>query len=225
VARAAASEHGGNLLALAVLALLWERQMHPYQMSQTLKQRNKDESVKLNYGSLYSVIETLIRAGLVEAAGTEQSGNRPVRTVYRITATGNQKLIGWMSHLVSTPAKEYPQFLAALSFLPVLDADNVIALLRRRLDAVRDKVRRLADERAASVLPDLFTIETDYELALLRAESTYVDGLLGSMISGALTGMAGWRTLSRQVRLGGRPTAAEIYAAFALEGVPLPPTD
>ena len=37
--------HPSNPLALAVLALLFERPMHPYEMGLLLKQRNKEESI------------------------------------------------------------------------------------------------------------------------------------------------------------------------------------
>ena len=49
--------HPANPLALAVLALLFERPMHPYEMAATLKQRHKEDSIKLRYGSLYTVID------------------------------------------------------------------------------------------------------------------------------------------------------------------------
>jgi len=52
-----------NPLALAVLALLFERPMHPYEMAATMKQRHKEESIKLRYGSLYTVIELLLARG------------------------------------------------------------------------------------------------------------------------------------------------------------------
>jgi DNA-binding PadR family transcriptional regulator len=45
-----------NPLALAVLSCLLERPMHPYEISTTLKERGKEQSIKLNYGSLYSVV-------------------------------------------------------------------------------------------------------------------------------------------------------------------------
>ena len=50
-----------NPLALAVLACLFERPMHPYEMATTMRERHKDESIKLNYGSLYTAIEGLQR--------------------------------------------------------------------------------------------------------------------------------------------------------------------
>ena len=54
-------------LALAVLALLFERPMHPYEMAATMRERHKEESIKLRYGSLYSVVELLQRDGLIAA--------------------------------------------------------------------------------------------------------------------------------------------------------------
>ena len=53
-----------NPLALAVLTCLFERPMHPYEMAQTMRSRAKHESVKLNYGSLYGVVEGLEKRGL-----------------------------------------------------------------------------------------------------------------------------------------------------------------
>ena len=37
--------------------------MHPYEMSTTLRERHKEESIKLNYGSLYSVVSSLEKYG------------------------------------------------------------------------------------------------------------------------------------------------------------------
>src|SRR5271170_4384245 len=107
----------GNPLALAVLACLFERPMHPYEMAGTLRERHKDESIKLNYGSLYSVVESLQRHELIEAQETERKGRRPERTVYAITNAGALELTDWLSELLSTPVKEYRQFEAALSLL------------------------------------------------------------------------------------------------------------
>ena len=48
-----------NPLALAVLACLSERPMHPYEMASTMRERGKEQSIKLNYGSLYTVVDSL----------------------------------------------------------------------------------------------------------------------------------------------------------------------
>ena len=64
-----------NPLALAVLALLFERPMHPYEMAATLKERRKEESIKLRYGSLYTVIDLLMARGFIVAKETSRAGD------------------------------------------------------------------------------------------------------------------------------------------------------
>jgi DNA-binding PadR family transcriptional regulator len=106
-------QHPSNPLALAVLALLFERPMHPYEMGVILKQRHKEDSIKLRYGSLYTVIELLQKRGFIAARETARDGRRPERTVYEITPAGRDELHDWMADLIAAPAKEYPQFEAA----------------------------------------------------------------------------------------------------------------
>ena len=47
-----ARKRRSNPLALAVMVLLFERPMHPYEMATTLKQRHKQDSIKIRFGSL-----------------------------------------------------------------------------------------------------------------------------------------------------------------------------
>src|SRR6201987_3726942 len=99
-----------NPLALAVLVCLCEKPMHPYEVAQTLRQRAKQESVRLNYGSLYAVVEALEKRGLIKATGTIREGKRPERTVYEITDDGSREMVDWLTELIGVPVKEYPQF-------------------------------------------------------------------------------------------------------------------
>src|SRR5580692_282235 len=116
----ARQSHPSNPLALAVLALLFERPMHPYEMGVIMRQRHKEESIKLRYGSLYTVIDLLVRRDFIAARETERDGKRPERTVYALTAAGRHELHAWMTDLIGKPVKEYPQFEAALCLMPVL---------------------------------------------------------------------------------------------------------
>jgi DNA-binding PadR family transcriptional regulator len=183
-------------LALAVLVLLFEKPMHPYEMAATLKQRGKEQSIKLRYGSLYTVIRQLEREGFVAAAGTERAGARPERTTYRLTGTGEAEMKSWLSSLVSEPVKEYPQFEAALSLLPALPPKEAQALLTDRLVRLDEGERKLQSELAGAAainLPPLFLIETEYALALLRAERAYVKTLIDGIETAELGGMKQWR--------------------------------
>jgi len=179
--------HPSNPLALAVLALLFERPMHPYEMGVLLKQRHKEDSIKLRYGSLYTVIELLQKRGMIAAKATAREGRRPERTVYEITPAGAEELHDWMADLVGMPVKEYPQFEAALCLLPILPPDEALALLRQRQKLLEQNIVALAGQIAgisAQNFPPLFLVETEYRLALMKAEQAFVADLIGRIDNG-----------------------------------------
>jgi DNA-binding PadR family transcriptional regulator len=184
-----------NPLALAVLAVIREKPRHPYEIAQLLRARGKEFSIKINYGSLYGVVQNLERHGFIEASGVERDGHRPERTVYRLTEPGALELHEWLSELIVTPVKEYPRFEAALSLLGVLPPDEAQALLRRRVAALDAS---LAAARAqldlyGRIVPRVFLIEAEYSLTMQQAEADWTRRLLKGMADGSLTGMDGWR--------------------------------
>jgi DNA-binding PadR family transcriptional regulator len=185
-----------NPLALAVLACLSERPMHPYEMASTLRERGKENSIKLNYGSLYTVVDNLAKCGLIEAVEARREGRRPERTVYRLTDTGRLKLDAWMSELLAKPVKEYPQFEAALSLMPVLHPDHVLALLRERTRALEKEItteRFMLDTVSKAGLPRLVLVEGEYHLALRQTELAWVRELADELEAGTLEGQDAWR--------------------------------
>jgi DNA-binding PadR family transcriptional regulator len=192
------AKNRANPLALAVLVCLAEQPRHPYEVATTLRQRQKHESVRLNYGSLYGVVESLERRGLIEAQETKRSGRLPERTVYRLTESGRIELHDWLTDLLSTPVKEYPTFQAALSFLPALPPDDVVTLLHERAQQLAAQLaqaaatRDLADKEG---MPRLFWVEAEFDMVLREAELGYVRQLIADIESGALDGAAWWREL------------------------------
>ena len=171
--------------------------MHPYEVAQTLRSRAKHESIRLNYGSLYSVVEGLAKRGLIEPQETVREGKRPERTVYDITELGVRELTDWLSELVSTPTKEYLQFEAALSLLPGLPPEDALELMRLRAHALELKLKQseathaLAREQG---LPRLFMLESEYGDTLLRAELAFVHDLIADLENDKLDGLDEWRS-------------------------------
>ena len=185
-----------NLWALTVLCLLHERPMHPYEMQRLIRQRHNDAFLDLKRGSLYHAIERLERAGLIEVVETSREGRRPERTVYRLTESGRVKLDAWMSQLIAEPVKEYPQFEAALSLLPVLHPDKVVTLLHTRIRILEKEiaeVRVLLDAASKAGLPRLLLIEGEYHLVQRETELAWVQNLAGELEAGTLEGLDGWR--------------------------------
>ena len=184
-----------NPLALAVMALLYERSMHPYEMVSVMRERGKHESVRLRYSSLYSVVEALEREGLILPLETVREGRRPERTVYGLTEAGRVEFLSWLRELLREPVKEYTQFAAGLTFLPALPPDEATALLEERVRLLEEEVeakRSLLDEVMEEGLPRLFLIESEHELTLREAELRWVRELLSDISDGTLGGMAEW---------------------------------
>src|SRR3954454_3972301 len=132
-----------NPLALAVLSCLSERPMHPYEISTTLRTRGKEQSIKLNYGSLYTVVESLQKHGLISARETTREGRRPERTVYEITPAGRDEFEDWLAELLSTPVREFTSLEAGLSLMPGLPPDEVTRLLEERSERLRIEIASL----------------------------------------------------------------------------------
>ena len=182
-----------NPLALAVLVTLSERPMHPYEMATTMRSYGKERSIKLNYGSLYTVVGNLAKHGLIAATAASREGRRPERTVYEITEAGRQEVEDWMADLVAVPVKEYPQFEAALSELPVLHPSRALELLKERVAALEQAI---SDGRAELAglpgIPRLFLLEAEYHLAMREAELAWVRGLAAEFETRTFPGLDGW---------------------------------
>ncbi len=187
-----------NPLALAVLSCLIERPMHPYEISTTLRERGKESSIKLNYGSLYSVVESLQKHKLIEPQQTAREGRRPERTVYAITEAGRTEFEDWLADLLSTPVKEFTSLEAGLSLMPGLPPDDVARLLDLRIERLQIALRALdashgvARERS---LPELFLVESLYRQAMLRTELEFVTELVRGIRSSAFPGTKPWRRM------------------------------
>ena len=186
----------GNLLALALLSLLSPREpMYPYEMAQTLRGRGKDRSIKINWGSFYTVVRNLEKYGFIEAVGTEREGRQPERTTYRITDQGQAELRDWLRELLSVPEEEPSRFAAALSEWGVLSPDEVVSLLTQRLRTLDEANAGLAASLKTWTerLPRIFLVEVEYQLAMRQAEAGWVRGLLGEIVDGTIGDVDAWR--------------------------------
>jgi DNA-binding PadR family transcriptional regulator len=187
----------GNLLALALLSLLAQQPMYPYEMAQTLRTRGKDKTIHINWGSLYTVVQNLEKHGFIEAAGTNREGRQPERTTYRITARGLAELRDWLTELLSVPEDEHGGFVAALSEGGILPPAEMAELLAKRLAALDSA--NAAQEAELKVwmqrLPQILLIESDYELAMRRAQADWVRALLSEITEGTLGGIDTWRKI------------------------------
>ncbi|BCN57718.1 PadR family transcriptional regulator [Rhodococcus hoagii] len=174
-------------LGVSVLALLFERPMHPYEMFQLLTNRRKDRVVKVRPGSLYHTVERLERDGLVLASGTDRQGNRPERTIYEITSAGRAAMRQWVSDTVAAPTPEYPRFTLGLAELHNLESVEALALLEERIAKLAGELSALDDlAEFAREVPELFTIPFSYTRAMAQAEVDWLRAFVDRVRSGEI---------------------------------------
>lgn len=191
---------------MVVLALACEEPMHPYRMQQLIKARGKDRVANVSQrNSVYQTIDALLRAELIRVRETASADNRPERTVYEATEAGREALLHWVREALARPAREFPDFPAALSLLgPGFTAPELAGLLEQRATALSARLREHEQQEVPAAIPRLFLLEEEYMVAVLKAE-------------------LGWlRTVSAELRSGKLkfPTATELRKLSGLPGAP-----
>ena len=177
-------------LAMTILALLYEAPMHPYEMQRLIKERGKDDVVNVRQrASLYQTIDRLLRAELIAVRGTTRAEKRPERTIYELTEHGHETMRTWLRAMLATPAREFPEFPAALASLPLLTPEDATQQLAARADALAAEIARTNRQltESAAFLPRLFVLESEYLRAVLQAELAWVQSVIADLRAERLT--------------------------------------
>lgn len=176
-------------MTLAVLELLSEAPMHPYEMKQKMHERGIERAIPSKAASIYDTVERLTRAGFIEPVVTNREGRRPERTIYQLTSAGADELDSWLRQLLEEPSREFPRFTAALMFLGALRRkEEAIKVLERRAAAFEAQIASSdAIIRDLPVeLPRLFVIEEEYAQAMRRAELEWLRRTIAELKDGSL---------------------------------------
>lgn len=177
-------------LEVTLLALLDEREMHPYEMLRTLRQRRQDRLVKVRAGSLYHCVERLADKGYARVGCTECVGNRPERTTYRLTDAGRAALSDWVAEHLTRVQNGYPLLPVALGEAHLLRPARVARLLEQRCLALDEQIddlqHTMRGARDRGVL-EAYLLSLTYTLTLLRAEREYLRGIVSSIDTEELT--------------------------------------
>jgi len=176
-------------LAVAALALLIERPMHPYEMYQLLLERHEDRIVKVTAGSLYRTVEKLAETGLAVVNGTERAGNRPERTSYAITDAGRRSLVARVREILRAPVNEFPSFALALSEAHNASLSGVCADLRTHLHSLEAELQEIDELLEAAQqrgVPECFWVTAEYVKHMTEAQRTWIAQYVGRLEQGEI---------------------------------------
>ncbi|MEV0052524.1 helix-turn-helix transcriptional regulator [Saccharopolyspora shandongensis] len=190
----ARSIHRRSVLALVLLSLLAEEPMHPYRMREMIKERGKDRIANVaQRNSVYQTIDRLLRAELIAVRETARDERRPERTVYEITDAGHEALRTWTAEMLESPAREFPEFPAALASAMVLTPEDVTARLEKRATDLTTSLAADSETlQAVPELPRLFLLDEEYSIAVREAELKWIERVLAALRSGELTWSEEW---------------------------------
>jgi DNA-binding PadR family transcriptional regulator len=183
-----------STLGLVVLWLLFEEPMHPYRMQKLIEAYGKHRVVNVrSRASLYQTIDRLVRLGLVEVRETVRTEGLPDRIVYAITDAGRETAQEWLREMLRTTGAEYPEFIAAVSILFGLPPDEAREQLELRADGLAAELKETESQLASNPdLPRLFLLEEEYRRTMLRAELSWVRGVIADLREGRLTWTEEW---------------------------------
>jgi DNA-binding PadR family transcriptional regulator len=178
-----------STLGLIVLWQLFEGPKHVYGIQKQLKQQGKDRVVNVRArASLYQTLERLTRLGLVEVQETVRREGYPERIVYAITDAGRETAREWLREMLRTAGGEYPEFIAAVSVMMLLEPDDARAQLELRAERLAAALADTESEMASVPdLPRLFLLEEEYRRAVLETELAWVRGVIADLREGRLT--------------------------------------
>ncbi|QIM17718.1 PadR family transcriptional regulator [Leucobacter coleopterorum] len=159
-------------LGIMLLALLFEDDMHPYEMLCLLKQRKRDRLVPVTKGALYHTVARLEKEHYIAEVSVDRKGNRPERTTYTLLELGREAVTTWVRH--ELPRIDHPTaYGLALAEAHNLPLEEVIELLTQRRDMLADALATLEAELAATReegTPEQYLLNFERTAILLAAD-------------------------------------------------------
>lgn len=110
--------------------------------------------------------------------------------MYEVTDAGRETARAWLEEMLTAPKEEFPEFPAALSNLLLLTSDEMADVLKRRVDALAERLDGLEAAMAAEAeqgLPRITRLETEYLRAVTAAELEWVRAVVEDLRAGRLS--------------------------------------
>lgn len=175
-------------MKLLILGILMEKDRHPYEIRQTMINRNWNYAFRLRDGSLYYAVDQLRDHGLIEAVHTVPvpGEHRPDKTIYRITGAGRREFDRLMYAQLEQPS--YPQhpMMMAMPFLRHADQARVAEIAGHQLAACDERIASLEQVLTVKArgIPASALRMIEGMLAFGRAERVWLETIIAEAGSG-----------------------------------------
>lgn len=168
-----------NPLVLPILGLLVEQPRHPYAVFTELRRRY--EYLRVRNATIYTLLNTLTRAGWVEEVERQDA------PVLATTEAGRGALAERVTDGLRGGAFAGDTvFMTALAYIGILTPRDAQEVLQTRLDLIRGERARVGDIIDRSGVLDLHMIEAHYYLDRLQHDADWIERTIGRIEDGSL---------------------------------------
>jgi DNA-binding PadR family transcriptional regulator len=171
---------------VAILGLLLEGPHHGYEIEAIVEERGMRNWTEIGFSSIYYVLKTLDKRGLIESR-LEGVDGKPSRRVYCLTPAGVRASRERIKEILSEHTRVSSQFDLGIAYMDQVPMDEARDALRKRLDILRTRQQFLLaeiDQRRARGEPRRVLALFELPLARDRAEEDWIEGFLSETSEG-----------------------------------------
>lgn len=181
-----------RLLILGAIRIM--QPVHGYDVRRELVSWRIEEVANVKTGSIYSAIRTLERDGCIAVHSREEGDTAPARTTYVMTGEGEKEFGVLLRGAWWTVTNTAEPLIPALSLMPFLPRDEVVAAVGARIRQLESDLEALAFTRRAipdgatgadGSIPEHVREILDFRSAHIQAEIDWSRGLRKRLQGGA----------------------------------------
>jgi DNA-binding PadR family transcriptional regulator len=132
---------------LVILGLLRKRPLYGYEIKHVIEDHMGDWT-SIAFGSIYFALGKLADEGFIEKVTTEQEGNRPSRTIYQITESGQAEFMRLLREVWRGVDRQYFSLDIGLFFMDALPPGETKSYLQGRVAELEGLLRHLDAHQA-----------------------------------------------------------------------------
>ena len=117
---------------LVILGLLQDKPLHGYELKHIIEEHMGDWT-NIAFGSIYFALNKLDEEGFIERISQEKIGNRPSRSIYKISSKGKTEFFSLLRETWQKYERQFFSLDIALSFSKYLSKNEIKGFIQERI--------------------------------------------------------------------------------------------
>ncbi len=175
---------------LAILGLLLNKPIHGYELKRIIEE-NMGDWTNIAFGSIYFALNKLNEEGLVEQISQEKVGNRPSRSIYKVTEKGKNEFLTLLREIWQKYEREFYSLDIALAFSNYISVREIKGYIQNRIDKIEDILKYIENHKQEQLVkkevPKMAKAVFSHSEHHLKAELDWLKEVLDNLMKGEFT--------------------------------------